>query len=235
MSRLFDDAASMYLEHGAAVVTSPPFTFACWFTSDEDPPDASQVLLSIGETTSANRYYLGWSAVLGRIYAGARDTADSYAQTSTSPSANVWQHACYVEAATNSRAVYLNGGGKGVETTNRIPSGLTATAVGATHTIGGRGAYWSGRIAWPCIWNVALSDSEVAQLASGLPPWCIRPSNIVALWDLTRNVSPETCYPGYGSYDMTLYNSPTYSTDDPPVGATPWARRASGIWTPGRR
>jgi hypothetical protein len=72
----------------------------------------------------------------------------------------------------------------------------------------------SGAIALPSIWNIDLSDEEVAMLASGMYiPTDIRPGNLVGYWPLHPRMGDVDLGP-YG-YHLTAYNSPTW-TDGPP-------------------
>ena len=56
------------------------------------------------------------------------------------------------------------------------------------------------------MWDVALTDDEVATLAKGVCPLFVRPGNLLAYWPLIGNNSPEIdCV---GRFEMTLTNSP---------------------------
>jgi hypothetical protein len=99
-------------------------------------------------------------------------------QTSTSCSINVWQSACAVEYSSSNRAIFLNGAGKGTNTTTRAPASVNRTTVGLLRgTFAGEGT--NGLIAHPAIWNAALDDAEVAMLAAGMSPLRVRPQSLV--------------------------------------------------------
>ena len=66
----------------------------------------------------------------------------------------------------------------------------------------------NGDLAHIAIWNVALTDAEIASLYNGgigLDPRYVRSANLVAYWPLIRN---DLDY--IGGYNLTAYNSPTF-------------------------
>jgi hypothetical protein len=108
--------------------------------------------------------------------------------TSTGYSANTWHHACVVFSATNSRSVYLDGGGKATETTETGNPIVDRTGIGVVYR-NTPAAYTDGRIAEAGIWNVALTDAEVAALANGVSPALIQPQSLKLYSPLIRNPS----------------------------------------------
>lgn len=154
----FDDGSSEHLTAGSAVLTGVPLTLACWFNSDAAIMGAMMGL----SDTDADQYInlvarSQQSQVWGQCYDGTVGT--SYGATTYT--LGTWNHAAHVLYAPNSRAVFLNGGGKGTDVTNINPSGIDGTSVGCfvKNTI--RVNYFSGRLWGACIWNRALSDAEV--------------------------------------------------------------------------
>ena len=49
----------------------------------------------------------------------------------------------------------------------------------------------TGDLAEAAVWNVALTDAEVAALARGIHPFLIRPDALVAYWPILGRYSPE--------------------------------------------
>src|ERR1700741_5384202 len=97
--------------------------------------------------------------------------------------------ACGVWSASKSRSAYFNGGGKATNSATQTPSGINATAIGAfLDTSPDR--YHAGMVAEAAIWNVALTDAEVAVLAAAISPLAVRPGSLVAYWPLIGNNSP---------------------------------------------
>ncbi|KKK85173.1 hypothetical protein LCGC14_2775960, partial [marine sediment metagenome] len=188
MARLFDDASSEYLTINSTVLTATPITMACWFNSDSIT--AGQMLICITDTATGDHFFYmkaGGDVASDPVRIIARDTGNGVADTSTGYSANTWHHACGVFASTTSRSAYLDGGGKISNTTSITPSAaaLDATTIGVLRT-NALAEYMSGRIAEVAIWNIALTDGEVAILALGYSPLFIHPQSLVAYWPLIR-------------------------------------------------
>lgn len=201
MSRLFDDAATQYLERAAAILTGHPLTMACWFYSDDAAVD--QVLMSITDNTVTNR---SWDLMIAGSSAGdpvrARANNGNSASTTTGYSVNTWMHACGVYAATNDRRAYINGGSKGTNSTASTLGSRNTTAIGRSST-SSPGTYMSGRIAECAIWNIALTDAEVAALATGVSPRFIHPEALVFYAPLIGVYSPEVDFHGGATLTVT--------------------------------
>ncbi len=200
MARLFD-AATEYLQIEQAVITGYPFTLACWFNSDSIA--ISQALMWVGDKGEDNIYAslrIEGATDGDPVVAQMRIFSESNAITSTGYSANTWHHAAGVYTNATSRAAYIDGGSKGTDATNLTPVGFDRTAIGALRDI--TAAWWmSGLIAEAAIWNIALSDAEVADLAKNVDPLTIHPESIVALWRLIGRTSPEIDI--VGGYNLT--------------------------------
>lgn len=176
MARLFDDASSEYLKRASTPLTAPPITLACWFYIDDST--SAQYLMNVGTAgTQDHRFSLLVLAAAGGslVRATTRDTVNTNADTSTGYTNNTWHHACAVFAAANDRRVYIDGGSKGTDATSRTPVGADAIFIGARPN---PSDYLSGRLAEAAMWDVALSDAEVAMLADGFSPLFIRGNGV---------------------------------------------------------
>lgn len=204
MARQFDPASSQYLQ-GNTPVTAAPLTMAAWFNTSVS---ANQGVMSIDG--SGYFYMRSRSDGYIRYY-----TNSAFAETTGTFTTGVWNHAVCVSAATNSRAVYINGGGKGTNTTDVTPTGIDRVYIAryAGEEI------INGAIAEVGIWNVALTDAEVAVLALGVSPLLVRPASLVAYWPLIRDEDQDRV----GGYHLTAYNSPTVATHPPKI--RPWWAR----------
>lgn len=119
------------------------------------------------------------------------------ATTSTTISADTWFHACGVYTSATSRAAFLNGGGKGTDATNRTPSGIDRTSVGMGDGSSASTPFapaGTGYLAEVGIWDAALTDAEVAVLATGVSPLAVRPQSLVGYWPIVGKTSPEINY-----------------------------------------
>jgi len=204
--REFDDGSSEYLQNASAVATTTPLTMACWFNSDSAA--VNQTLLWLGDTAGFQDEFTLWiGAALDKVFAAARHAGPGvYAFSATGYSVSTWHHACAVYTNATSRAAFIDGGGKGTNTTSQVPAGIDATAIGRTGS-SKPVTYTSGRIAHAAIYNSALSDAEVWALAHGAIPLDIRRQNLVAYWPLTKEYGDRDIV---GQYDMTAYNTPSW-------------------------
>ena len=212
MARLFDNASSEYLSYAGAVITGMPITIACWFNTDTN---TNQVLFNLYLSSVDEFDFRLQSGQI--IRTRLRVTTNADADSTTTFSLDTWHHACGVFASTTSRSAYLDGGNKGTNTTSKTPGTPVNTAIGSRQSLAGQ--YMSGSIAEMGVWNIALSDAEVAILAAGYAPPFVRPQNLVAYWPLIRDEDQDRV----GGYDMTPQNTPSISTHPPIIyPATPF-------------
>lgn len=185
LARKFTAASSHRLTRSSAAVSDVPLTMSAWFLANNVTSDC--VLIGIADKDVTNHLHL--LQILGSVggdpvRALSRDSGGFSGGTSGTFVANTWAHAAGVWSSTTSRRAYFNGSPGAADTASRVPANLDATDIGragdSTPT-----EYMEGQIVWPAIWNVALSDAEVALLASGVNPLTVRPESLVAFWDWT--------------------------------------------------
>ena len=146
------------------------------------------------------------------------------------PQLGEWQHIAFTSSSTSSAAgtfkAYLNGAELGSWTGKQ----LTGSALQTTPTIASTAygsSYFEGGIDQVAIYQRVLSASDVTALygTSRKPqtPY-LSSGNPIHLWAMGENVTGSTMPDQVGSVDMTLYNSPTVSTDVAPAA---WSNRWS--------
>lgn len=221
MARSFAAASTQYLliesDLGFASVEYP-LTLACWFKAN-DTSHLYYVMQLVDKSAPGTH----WDLTLRGADAGDPIQAYCYgpsvkAETSTGFTAGTWHHGCAVFADADHQAVYLDGGGKGTNTGSSIAMSDTDR-----FAIGGAldstpNYYLDGLIAHAAVWHAALSDDDAAALAAGLSPLLVHPASLIAYFPLHASDTDQL-----GSYDLTPYNTPTWSADLPP------------IWTPSRQ
>lgn len=216
MARAFN-GTTQYLTFATPVITAYPFTMACWFKSSDLAND--QCLMCLSDTAGTTNYwflYAAGSAVGDPV--SFRTNADTAAATTVGYQANTWHHAVVVCTSATLREVYIDGGSKGQATTNATPAGLDNTTIGVRTRTTNDG-FMNGSVAEAAVWNVALTATEIAQLAAGINPMAIRPTAIVSYWPLGGNTSPEPDL--VGSAAMTLTASPTSDSHPPKASGVP--------------
>lgn len=204
------------LDRTAAILTAAPITIAAW-VYPENVTDVMYVIsLHKAAAASADHFVLQFGGAFAgdpvRAQCNGAGAGVVAAATTTGYSANAWHHGCAVFASATDRRAFLDGGGKGTNTTSRTPTGIDSTAVGALD-IGTTGAM-TGRVAELGIWNVALTDAEVAALARGISPLHIRRANLVTYNDILGLASPEPDFSGQGAH-LTVSGTPTQAAHAP--------------------
>jgi len=214
------NGSSQYLSATDAAVTAAPLTLAIWFRATNTTTNGA--LLQIANTANTNRFLLyAGGATAGDPVVGTINTTTF--ETTTSFSSSVWQHACATFTSSTSRAVYLNGSGKQTNTSNVTPAGITTTEIGARTNSGTPGLYFNGQVAMAAIWNIALSDEEVAALCpidpitTAITPVSpllhSRAGNLVRYWPLLGDLRDLL-----GGIPLTPHNSPPLADHPTPLG-----------------
>lgn len=199
------DGATQYARNAAAVLAAMPLTMACW-VNPSSVTSNSIPIMSIDDGAAAAALD-AWSI--------RRDTStlraiSIAAGTATGPSIGAalaigtWAHACAVFTSATARAIYVNGGGKVTSATSNNPATPSQTIIANQ---GDLSTFFAGDIAEAAIWNVALTDDEVAALgASCASPLMIRPASLVAYWPLIGRNSPAIG--PKGGFNLTLTGAP---------------------------
>lgn len=188
-------STSNYLRYASGLLTATPLTMACWAKTSVSA--ATQVLMSLNNSASATdrNEFLLYVRSTDAVSVVTADTAASVASASTTITTGAWFHAAGVFASATSRAAYFNGANKGANSTSRTPSGINQTLIGVRNNAGSFidpfAPAGAGVVAEAAIWNIALSDADIAALATGASPLLVHPESIVAYWPLIGNNSPE--------------------------------------------
>lgn len=179
---------------GGAVATAVPLTIAAWAkTSITGSQQHIAGLFASGSAFNRNSFRLLVSpgdVIQAMTGSGASTNGGA---TTTTITAGSWFHACGVFTSATSRAAYLNGGGKGTGSTNLTPAGIDRTSVGLGDGSAANTEFapsGTGSIAEVGVWDIALSDAEVALLSTGVSPTLVQGAHLIAYWPLL-GYSPE--------------------------------------------
>lgn len=191
----------------AVPLTAAPLTMASWFYSTDNA--SIQYLITLDDGTRFYGLVLRGDIAGDPIYAYMGTTASGQAGvTTTGYSTSTWHHAAatFGNNAPEVRNAYIDGGSKGSDTALATdPGALTRTSVG--YKALGIAYNLVGKQAEAAIWNVILTDAEIALLAKPVCPLVIRPENLVAYWPLIGNCSPEIDV--VGGVNVTAVGTPT--------------------------
>lgn len=194
MARAFASASSQKLR-GTQPLTALPLTIACWAQTSQNTANQTVVYLGNSGGTNADLYELQFGGAIAgdpvRLAFNNVGGTVIVAATSTGYSTNTWHHVCCTIAAANDKRVFIDGGSKGTSSNTEEPSGINRFSVGARDDATGS-QFLDGQVAEVAVWNVALSDAEVALLASTrVSPFLIHPESLVFYAPLIGQFSPE--------------------------------------------
>lgn len=180
MARIFPNAATDYLVNASSspVTGAGPWTMACWARPVSLAwPSSFGCPMNLARNAALHlgRFTVGATGALTfQVYDGANGAA-----AAGNMSAGAWGHLVGVKRSATNQQAYLNGTGGSVNTTSVTPI-FDRISVGICRYTGTSVIYpWNGGVAWPAVWNVALSDAEITALARGAHPYTIRPQNLV--------------------------------------------------------
>jgi hypothetical protein len=204
------NGTSNYMELPRAVVSAVPLTIVAWFNPDNDT--AALAIAGIGGTTSRFQMIADGTTAGDPVVAQSTNTGGTTqhaAQGDFAPT--TWQHAAGVWASSTSRTAYLNGAAGTPNTASNTPSGMTKTIIGARYQGGTRGIFFAGKLAHVAIYNIALSGTDIANLATpGTLPTSVQNANLVFYASLQNGLAVDSV----SSTSLTVVGA-TSSTDGP--------------------
>lgn len=212
MARAFNRGSTQYLEIDSAPISGTPLSMAGWINTDSVTViEYALTIHDLSETDQGFRIGVDGTEAGDPVIVLAYDGSVAYAYSTSGVSVDTRHHICGVFPSSTARHAFLDGGNKGSETSSRTPTGLDRISIGragdssASH-------YWGGTLAEIAVWNIDLTDNEVAILATGICPLEVRPQNLVFYVPLVRDNDNDLI----GGLSLTAYNSPTIS-DHPPI------------------
>ena len=189
MARSTTATLGQRLTHAAAVVTAEPFTMACWIRPTALA--ANYAWMSIAASGNNDDSVALQSDIAGVISFRKGNSGGSGTASAGTLTTGAWQHICGSTSGVASRSCYRNGGNKGTNATS-ITFGGAVDRTGLLHSArNSQDAVCNGAIADAAIWNIVLTDDDVATLAKGVSPRLVRPDRLVAYWPVIGNLSPE--------------------------------------------
>lgn len=212
MTILFDDASSQGYYTTTLPVSSHPLSYGCWFNADDFTNDSS--LGSIGDVGSTNYVWNFGINAGGYLSADYRDTTWKYSVHGSAANTGTWYYALFVYASTSSRICYINSTSSTEDTTAATESAVQDRFAIAYLQRSTQTNFFSGRIAYPTLWNAGLTQAHATFLAAGGHPFKVLPSNIVyfAPEFTTGNLTDVI-----GGAALTAVGSPTTSSTSPPM------------------
>lgn len=207
MARLFTAASSEIAAYTTgALLTAAPLTLVAWVRLAA-VGTATRTIITLRDKDNASAPRQCFNLEMDNLeQVAARTGATSASSVATHASAltvETWAHAAAVFTSTTEYKAFKDGSGTAATVTARTPAGVDSVQVGGSFVSTSTVAQpWDGDIAEAAVYNVALSDADIAMLAAGYSPLMVRPDALVAYWPVVGKNSPETDI--VGAYGLTL-------------------------------
>ena len=213
-SRDFPNAAANYLESATPPATAAPFTMVAWALNDT-VDGIFDTIVSIQDNATDVNLFMMQQTDTEFLRLRTIATVGGNAETTNGFTSAVWHHCAAVETSTTSRQATLDGAtaSKGTNTATLVPLGIDTLSVGLTRSLTPTRP-WDGRIGHVAVWNVALTDQDLAALAIGISPLRMKRENLVFYSPINGNHSPETDL--VGGRNLTV-NGTLTKQEEPPV------------------
>lgn len=161
-SLLFDDVDDQVVFERVPTITMP-LTFSAWIKANAISGSAGSILaISKIDTSGGAHYWLlrqSGNAVEARSRSGSTGTGSGVSGLTTN-----WSHVAAVFTSTTSRQVFLNGIPGNLNTATRNPLGMDSFTMGYGYGADADNVF-NGCIAEAQVWNRALTQNEISQLA----------------------------------------------------------------------
>ena len=218
----FESTSANQFFSGSAVFSAAPFTVSAWMKFESIGDFCA---FWVGDNTVSST---GWlmrvddSAPGGRVFRFRIESAGGTTQVDSVITWNIdtWYHCCIVEASATDHRLYVNGTNKYTGTASITPGGTNSTAIGVRNS-STKAMYFDGIIAHVGVWNVVLTDEEVATLANKISPLMVRRGSLVNYWPLNGNLATEVDI--VGGVNLTKNGTPALA-EEPPI---PYSRKMS--------
>lgn len=194
MAYEFNNANSRFLSTASAPASGSPMTLACWVYPTATQNDRAAFSVSVNGGTHRNVIQHNTGSFTGPQMAAVAAGGSALGTTGSSSSyggetpQDQWSHVAGVFTSSTSRTIYVGGISRATNTTD-IGSQNTFTEV----LIGARrnttvGLHYTGNLAECGVWNVALTEAEIASLAKGMTCDKVRPQSLVFYAPLVRSL-----------------------------------------------
>lgn len=215
MSIYFNGVAGDNLTAASASITAGPHTFAAW--GKLTVLGSARQVLTVGQSGSANdRYSLGLNASnQPRMQVRDATTVTEAPASAAVPDTTSWH--LYVGSTITGdtdRSGYLDGGNRGNNHSTKTPS-ITPNFTRVSGDPAG-GNVFIGFLAHVAMWNIQLSDADVAALACYTPN-LIQPANLVDYWSFLTYGTTITSTGTAGT--VLTVNGTKFSQDNPNFAA----------------
>lgn len=218
MALAFGTGTNIQLSKTVAAVTGYPISLFCWALQTSSFSGGHQ-LLTVGTSNGQNYVNLQWAStgkVILETEAANGTILDDTVTNATAGTLGVWYPVAGVWTSATSRV-----GCQGVmtpqtlsTTTETMNASWAQTQIGSQSSKGS--TFWNanGSVAFPAVWNVALTTAELTMLMTGFAPDRVRPEGLVMYCRMTGTATTEP--------DLASITAFTVSATPPTVTTNPF-------------
>lgn len=184
-ARKFVNGSTQYLQVDQVAITDFPWTMACWFNADT--LNTPYGVMFVGDKDAAAKFISmrfnisGSNGKVNQFINKYNGSTNVNVFTTTQFTTGIWNHACTLSRSSTSHEAYVNGGGKGTDSTSpgAAITGHDRTSIGMLRDSTPALPY-DGRMFWPFFWSIDLLEEQVKKLARGFQPWKMEPRYITS-------------------------------------------------------
>ena len=207
----------------APAVTAPPMTINAWFRATGTA--RGPVCIIVDKDSSDDMIGLDLDSGNVRAFSFAGGPGFQAGTASTGYSTGVWEMGTGTWASTTDRRAFLNGGNKGTNTTGVTPLAVDRISIGRFGDSSPLGALMNFDLAEIAIWNIALSDAELALLYDAGPraysALFVRPEALVHYWRFLENSITAGITDIIGGLNLAQTSSPAIADHVPLLQPAP--------------
>lgn len=190
MARLFDGSNDI-LKRGAVISTATDnYTLCCWIKLASI--DSGEAFKNGVRAAGGGNGYSITTTTSGADRVLRHDLSFVANATGTTLLGTTnWHHAVAIRSS-GTAYIYVDGAQEGGTTTSAPNTPATNASIGMATDATGDTLPLNANIAECAMWDVALTDAEIATLADGFSPLFVRPESLLVYVPLIGNNSPET-------------------------------------------
>ena len=212
MSTQVGAATGKFQNTSAAPVANVPITLAGWVkVIGITDPSVRPVIQLLGGTLSQLRIDISHSAatIRARAYTQTNAGTQGIAASAGALSLNTWYHLAATFPGIAERNIFVNGANDGTNTDSRTVADMEDFAIGDTNTSS------DFKMADVAVWDVELTDEEIARLALGYSARFVRPDSLTAYGPLVHGAAWADPYGLFPT--MSASGTPAAGNDHPPI------------------
>lgn len=205
----------------APASTNAPMTVNALFNA----PSASAGPIWVAVDKNVDNKLFGLDLTSGNVRIFSREGTFFSALSSAGYTNDKWEMATGVWVSSTDRRVFLNGGNKGTDTNSVTQTGIDRTSIGRFGDSSPSQAGMDFDLAEIAIWNIALSDAEVALLYDAGPlaysAFFVRPEALVHYWRFLENSITAGITDIIGGLNLAQTSSPAIADHVPLLQPAP--------------